>query len=287
MLLEERVEELRSARTHGGSWMARRAVETLAELAEAPAETSEELVERLVAAARELAASRPDMGAVAGAVGRLLATAHAQAHLSPDELQRLVQEEARGLVAKRDRAARSIAIQLGQHLTDALVLTHSASATVHEALVHTPPAHVYCTVSEPGGEGRAFSESLQEAGVSVELVEDEGAPELLGGVSLLLLGADTVYRDGTVRNKAGTRRLADAADGQGTRTLVACEVIKLSPVDAVDAPELAEEWDFDHTPPELIDAIVTEEGSVRSDEVRPLIDRTPFLSEGYRLLRGE
>jgi translation initiation factor 2B subunit (eIF-2B alpha/beta/delta family) len=285
--LEERVEELRSARTHGGSWMARRAVEGLAELAEDEAATSEELIERLAAAGRELAASRPDMGAVAGAVGRLLATAHAQAHLPPEELRRLVQEEARGLVAKRDRAARSIAIQLQPHLVDALVLTHSASATVHEALVHTPPAHVYCTVSAPLEEGRAFSESLREAGLSVELVEDERGPEVLAGVSLLLLGADTVYRDGTVCNKVGTRQLAEAASAHGVRTLVACEVIKLSPVDAAEAPDLADEWNFDLTPPDLIDAIVTEEGSYRSDEVRPLIDRTPFLSQGYRLLRGQ
>jgi translation initiation factor 2B subunit (eIF-2B alpha/beta/delta family) len=288
MLLEERVEELRADRTHGGSWMARRAVEALAELAVEPAATSEDLIDRLVVAGRELAASRPGMGAVAGAVGRLLATAHAQAQLPPDELGRLVHEEARGLVAKRDRAARSIAIQLGPHLADALVLTHSASATVHEALLHTPPAHVYCTVSTPFEEGRAFSESLREAGLSVELVEDDRAPEHLSGVSLFLFGADTVYRDGTVLNKVGTHRLAAAADGEGVRTMVACEVMKLSPVDAADAPELAAEDDpFDLTPPELIDAIVTEEGSYRSGEVRPLIDRTPFLSDGYRLLRGK
>jgi translation initiation factor 2B subunit (eIF-2B alpha/beta/delta family) len=288
LLVEERVQELRSARTHGGSWMARRAVEALAELTEETAvATSEELLARLVDAGRELAASRPDMGAVAGAVGRLLATAHGQAQLPPDELARLVQEEARGLVAQRDRAARSIAIQLRPQLTDALVLTHSASATVHEALVHAPPALVYCTVSAPNEEGRAFSESLRDAGLSVELVEDERGPDVLGGASLLLLGADTVYPDGTVCNKAGTRELAEAAARHGVRTLVACEVIKLSPVDPPAEPALSADRGFDLTPPELIDEIVTEEGAFRSDEVRPLIDRTPFLSEGYRLLRGE
>jgi hypothetical protein len=31
---------------------------------------------------------------------------------------------------------------------------------------------------------------------------------------------------------------------------------------------------------------VTEEGTFRGDDVRPLIDRTPFLRQGYRLLRG-
>jgi translation initiation factor 2B subunit (eIF-2B alpha/beta/delta family) len=287
MLLGERVEELRSDRTHGGSWMARRAVEALADLAEEEAASTEELLDRLVAAGRELAGSRPGVGAVAGAVGRLLAAAHGQEHLPPDELRRLFQEEARGLVASRDRAAASIAIQLRERLSDAFVLTHSASATVREALLHTPPEQVVCTVSAPYEEGRAFSEDLRAAGLQVELVEDEEAAGALAGVSLLLVGADTVFRDGAVCNKIGTCRLAEAAADEGVPTIVACEVIKLAPIDSADAPELREEKElFDVTPPELIEHVVTEEGTVRSDDVRPLVDRTPFLSEGYSLLRG-
>lgn len=287
-LLDERVDELRADRTHGGSWMARRAVEALVAVADAEATTSEELLDRLVAAARELAASRPGVGAVAGAVGRLLATAHRQLHLAPEELRRLVQEEGRGLVDARDRAAASIAIQLGQRLHDALVLTHSASATVREALVHTPPAHVLCTVSAPHEEGRAFSEGLRSEGLSVELVEDADAPSAVERVSLLLLGADTVFRDGAVCNKVGTQRLARAAADVGVRTIVACEVIKFAPIDSSNAPELREERElFDVTPAELIDEIVTEEGAVGSDDVLALIDRTPFLADGYRLLHGD
>ncbi|MBA3385004.1 MAG: hypothetical protein H0T20_10180, partial [Actinobacteria bacterium] len=49
-VLAERVQELRSDRSHGGSWMARRAVEALAELAGEPAESSPELLDRLDAA---------------------------------------------------------------------------------------------------------------------------------------------------------------------------------------------------------------------------------------------
>src|SRR5688572_30210554 len=130
-VLAERVEELRSDRSHGGSWMARRAVEALAELASEPADSSAELLERLDAAGRRA------MGAIAGAVGRVLAAAHHGAHLPPEQLRRMVEEEVRGLVESRDRAAAAIAIQLAPFLTDAFVLTHSASATVREAILHT------------------------------------------------------------------------------------------------------------------------------------------------------
>jgi translation initiation factor 2B subunit (eIF-2B alpha/beta/delta family) len=50
--LSETVEELRSHRTHGGSWMARRAVEALLEVASEPASTTDttspELVSEIV-----------------------------------------------------------------------------------------------------------------------------------------------------------------------------------------------------------------------------------------------
>jgi ribose 1,5-bisphosphate isomerase len=281
-ILAERVDELRSDRYHGGSWMARQAVEALAELATEPAGSSPELLERLDAAGRELAASRPAMGAIAGAVGRVLAAAHHAAHLAPEELSRLVQEEVRGLVGSRDRAAAAIAIQLRPALSEAFVLTHSASATVREAVLQAPPELLFCTVSAPFEEGRAFAEELESSGIEVELVEDAEAEEVLERASLFLIGADTVYRDGAVCNKVGTRPLAEAAQRLGVRTVVACEVIKLAPI---DPPERIDDVYFDITPPEQVDEIVTEEGTYPSDEVRSLIDRTPFLSEGYALLR--
>ncbi len=282
-VLAERVEELRSDHSHGGSWMARRAVEALAELAAEPAESSQELVERLDAAGRELAATRRAMGAIAGAVGRVLAAAHHGAHLAPEELRRLVDEEVRGLIDSRDRAAAAIAIQLAPSLTDAFVLTHSASATVREAILHTPSELVFCTVSAPFEEGRAFSEDLRASKLDVELVDDADAEQALARASLFLIGADTVYRDGAVCNKVGTRPLAEAATRLGVRTVVACEVIKLAPI---DAPERIDDEHFDITPPEHIDEIVTEEGAYPSDDVRTLIDRTPFLREGYGILRS-
>ena len=283
-ILGERVEELRLDRRHGASWMARRAVEALVDVAELDAATGEELLANLVAAARELAGSRPGVGAVAGAVGRLLAAAQRHVQLEPDQLRQLVREEAEGLIAGRRRAAASIAIQLHDRLSEAVVLTHSASATVREALIHTPPERVICTVSSPQDEGRAFAADLRAEGLDVDLVEDEDAPGELQWASLLLVGADTIFRCGTVCNKAGTRQLAEAAAAESVPTIVACEVIKLAPITAAESPGL--NATFDLTPPELIDCIVTEEGTCSVDEVRALVDRTPFLREGYALLNA-
>jgi ribose 1,5-bisphosphate isomerase len=281
--LAERVEELRADHRHGASWMARRAVEALAAVAEEQAASAEALLDDLVVAGRQLADSRPAIGAVAGAVGRVLAAAAGNSQLEVEQLRQLVREEATALVDGRRRAAASIAIQLRDRLEDAVVLTHSASATVREALLRTPPARVICTASDPHGEGRPFAQELQEAGLDVELVEDEHAPRQLEWASLLLLGADTVFRCGSLCNKVGTRALAEAAHDEGVPVVVACEVIKLAPVRCADAPPVTEP-EFELTPPELLDYVMTEEGGYPPEEIAALVDRTPFLRAGYMLL---
>lgn len=282
--LAERVEELRANQMHGGSWLARRAVEALLGVVEEPAASTDEFLERLLTAGRRLASARPAQGAIAAAVGRLVASAHAASHLPPEQLQRLVSEEANALVAGRDRAAASIAVHLAPQLEDATVLTHSASATVREAVLHGSPARVLCTVSAPFEEGRQLAGELKAEGVAAEVVEDDRVADALASTSLVLVGADTVYEDGSVKNKIGTRPLAEGAAANGVRVLVACELLKLAPTappPEEDEPELR-----DLTPPALVDAIVTEEGACSPDDVPPLIDRTPFLRDGYRLLFG-
>jgi len=282
--LDQRAEELRSDRTHGGSWLARRAVEALVAVIEQPADSTDEFLERLLEASRRLAAARPSMGAVTHAVGRLVASAHTASHLAPDELRRLVSEEANALIAGRDRAAASIAVHLSPRLEDATVLTHSASATVREAVVHGSPARVLCTVSAPVEEGLSFAADLRNEGVPAEIVEEQDLAGGLAVASLVLVGADTVYEDGSLKNKIGTRPLAEKAARAGVHLVVACEVLKLAPIAQPaeeDEPDLR-----DVTPPSLIDQIVTEEGSCEPDDVRVVIDRTPFLRDGYRLLSG-
>lgn len=265
--------------------MARQAVEALAELTEKHKGGSEELLDELHQAGRRLAATRPGVGAIAGAVGRLLAAGRHESHLEPEEFRRLLQEEALGLTEGRIRAPASIAILLRERLDGATVLTHSASATVREAFQHCEPSKVLCTVSAPVEEGRQFMEDMREAGLDAELVEDADAPGRISETTVLLLGADTVFRDGSICNKVGTIPLAKAAIGAGIPIVVASEVIKLAPVPGAQAPDLAdfERELFELVPAELITEIVTEEGVFSPDDVAALVDRVPFLREGYEL----
>lgn len=281
------VEELREDRAHGASWMGQRTVEALLAVAEQPFDNVDALVEELIVAARQLAESRPRVGAIPGAAGRVLASACGWRHLPLEDFRQLLGEEGQAVLDGRERAAASIAIQLSPRLEGAVAATHSASATVREALLHTPPKRVICTVSEPVGEGRAFTDGLRAEGLDVELVADEDAPAAIADATLLLFGADTVFRDGTLCNKVGTTALAQAAAEHGKPVIVAAEIFKLAPMDGADAPEPspAERELFELTPPDLITLVVTEEGESAPADIGHLVDRTPFLREGYALLQ--
>jgi translation initiation factor 2B subunit (eIF-2B alpha/beta/delta family) len=261
--LAERVERIRSDDEHGGSWLAKEAVETVVEAVE--------LGEDPLVVARELVAARPTIGAIAGALGRVLAAGR-----TPEQIV----EEANAVLAGRERAAKAIAVLVKDDLTGT-VMTHSASATAREALLYARPERVVCTVSEPVGEGRNFFQELDAEGLAVELVADSDAPHAVQTVHLLLLGADTVFRDGALVNKVGTRGLTKAAKEAGVPVVVACEVLKVAPSESQEPDEER----VDLTPPEQIDRYVTEEGAYAPDEIGSLVDRTPFLREGYELLR--
>jgi translation initiation factor 2B subunit (eIF-2B alpha/beta/delta family) len=263
--LAERVEQVANDDTHGASWLAVQAVDAVCEAVE--------LGEDPIELGRKLVQARPAMGAIAGALGRVLASGRS------DEQ---VLEEARALVESRERASRAISVLLAPHI-QGVVMTHSASATVREALEYTPPERVICTVSEPVGEGRELAENLRGAGITADVVDDTDAEHAVGTVDLLLIGADTVFRDGSLVNKIGTAGLAEAAKRAGVPVIVACEVMKVTPVDARDPGEER----FDLTPPKHVDRYVTEEGEYAPDEIAALVDRTPFLHDGYALLTGE
>ena len=279
-----RVAELRDDRSHGGSWLARHAVETLVLEAATPAPDAEELLEHLLTVARELAAARPELGSVTAACGRLVAAASCSWALSATEMRRLVLDEARALLDQRDRAARSIAVQLAPRLEGSVVLTHSASAVVREAVLHTPPERLLCTACDPDGEGRDFADELRGAGIKVELVEDDAGPTQARSSQLVLLGADTIYRDGTLLNRRGTRAIAEAAAQSRVPVLVATESIKVAPFPTPEAPPDPDRTDL--TSPDLVEQFVTEDGAISPDDVETLSDRTPFLREGYELIRA-
>ena len=187
------------------------------------------------------------------------------------------------MIGSRERAAATIAVLLRQELEEKIVMTHSASATAREALLHAGPGRVVCTVSEPVGRGpRCSPPSWRRLGSPPRSSPTRTPSTRSPRSSILLLGADTVFRDGSLLNKVGTHPLAKAASRRGVPVVVASEVLKVAPAD----PHQPDEERVDLTPAKWITRYVTEEGVFAPDEIAALIDRTPVPGGGVRAPAG-
>lgn len=156
------------------------------------------------------------------------------------------------------------------------VLTLSRSASVYRSFVGLPrsrrPREVIVLESRPGGEGRLLARDLRKRGVAARLVPDAEGPDWVGAVDRVIIGADSIYADGSVVHKVGTRPLALAAHRHGTPVLVLSGISKSVP--RRSAPDRLPPL-FDLTPARAISEYWTDRGVVRGGRWRSFSPRRP------------
>ena len=186
-----------------------------------------------------------------------------------------------GLLRELEEGRRRVASHFVKLLhPNAVVVTISRSVNVFECCVTAARsglvAHVYVLESEPGLEGLRLAEDLREAGVHADAISDGTvASPLQDPSSLALVGADTVFADGALVNKVGTRPLAEACRTSGRHFYVACEMIKFDPTPSAKGWRRGSERGelFDLTPPALVTAFVTDRGVWRPDQLPSVLPR--------------
>jgi translation initiation factor 2B subunit (eIF-2B alpha/beta/delta family)/8-oxo-dGTP pyrophosphatase MutT (NUDIX family) len=253
--------------THGAARLAADALRTLATAAERlPAGTPAELIARLEELAQRLAVARPGMAPVRNAVARFQATLAApDVPQSLPELRATLARTAAELIDRletaRQRAAERAAAVLP---TDAPVLTCTDSATVEATLRAVYDRHGRCAVlavssTTPDGldHGALLAARLRRAGIAVELVALAALGDTARRAGCGLLGADTVFGDGSVVNGTPSLRVAEALAGAGRPLYVVCDSFKRVP-DPPPPPESLPPG-FDLVPAALITQIIIEE----------------------------
>lgn len=171
---------------------------------------------------------------------------------------------------------------------DSVVLTHchstAAATVIITAYKMGKIRRVYSTETRPFYQGRITTSYLLKEGVPVIQIPDSAVRYIMHEVDQVVVGADTITSNGAVVNKIGTSQVALAAHEARVRVFVAAETYKFSPATAIgelvpiefrDPTEIVpKEWiirhpnvrvlnpSFDVTPPEYIDAIITEQGVI-------------------------
>ncbi|MBI3128490.1 MAG: hypothetical protein HYZ11_12865 [Candidatus Tectomicrobia bacterium] len=295
--IEQELEAIRADRRSGAARLAERALELLG-LASAPSpgESPGALLPRVASLARRIRGLRPSMAAPGNWATAFLLDLRERLASSPDppDAGRAAAEallaRLRGHPARVAGAAK--AILEGRRA----LLTLSHSSTVEAVLLQAALADCLVIVAEsrPLLEGRALIRRLLEAGRPVRLVTDAQIALAMREADLLLLGADTLCRDGAAVNKTGSHPAALAADAMGKPCAVLADTFKVSgelssgdiPLEEgggeevwEEAPGLCRNVYFEPVPAGLITFYVTEKGVLSHREIREEAGRWRRLAE--------
>lgn len=284
---EGSVNELAQDRVHGASYLGRKSIEVLAQVAKASAAGSTaELFRELLSFALKLRRAQPSMATIRNLTGRIL---HKIAAARADSTS---QNQFRGKVAYLAEKALADAIAAAEDASrnsvallpnDGRVLTHSYSSIVIRALeLAAKSKHrltVYVTESSPGLEGKRLANDLINLGIPVRLIADSAVSSVIADIDFMFVGADSVLADGSVVNKIGTSGIAKAANERGISCYVVCETAKFSTQNFLGERVKISQALFDVTPSKYISAIVTEEGPIESQQVVERIRK--MLSQLY------
>ena len=281
--VDEAIASIAEDHTSGASRIARVALETMVLLAvEAKGHPKAEELEE---AARRISDAQPAM-AVVHNVDHVFARLVGEG-MEPMAVSAQLRDE---LETAKDRIARTY-LKIAPE--DAVLVTTSFSDNVLATLqlLHEKGrlARVHVLEARPLLEGRFLAVALKEAGFPASLSADALGPSLLASATAVLVGADSVLRDGAIVNKIGSYGLALAAKEHGKPFHVACETLKFDARhDAASWPgspamNPREVWEnppervavdnryFEVVPASLVSAVVTERGSYAPDLVRTML----------------
>ncbi|MDD1747765.1 MAG: ribose 1,5-bisphosphate isomerase [Methanomassiliicoccales archaeon] len=286
MSLEETAASIRSMEVRGAGEIARRAAEALRQEAlDYNGHDPKELWARMQKGRDALLASRPTAVSLWNGVQAVFKGASPE--MGAEALRKTLASNA-DIFIKRSKEAVEVIGRVGaKRIRDGdRVLTHcnskAALSVIIQAHKEGKSIDVFATESRPWRQGLQTLRDLASAGIKPTLIVDSAARWLMKDVDVVVVGADTICSNGALINKIGTSQIALAAHEARVPFLVAAETFKFSPktmygelveIEERDSSEVARPDEvpagakvlnpvFDATPPEYIDAIITEVGVV-------------------------
>lgn len=260
------------------------------------------LVKEVERVAAWIRSARPTAVNLAWAVERMVSVARASAMLPPEDLLKLLLDEAKAIAEEDREMCRRIGLAGEPLLSDGdAVLTHcnagslataqygTALSIVYHAASKGKRIRVYADETRPLLQGaRLTTWELSTSGIDVTLLCDGAAGSLLsaGKVDCVIVGADRIAANGDVANKIGTYPLAVVARENRVPFYVAApaSTFDLSlptgeriPIEERDPEEVRSPFGeaiaprgvkvinpaFDVTPARFVTAIITDRGILK------------------------
>lgn len=294
--------KLAADNTHGSAFLARKSLDLLAKGSKSYAgpASAAEFRQYLVALAWRLCMAQPSMYAVsnqlAGVLDRFFDSFTKSASWTQltGKLEKIIENQQRRSLQELDSLGEKGAVLLVEKFPGrAKLITLSYSESVLAVLRRLSDRGLEISVAEsrPLREGVSLAEKLAGLGFEVTLVTDAMLGLETLGASCALVGADSVTREGTLINKAGTRLLALSAKMDQVPVYCCCQSCKIQPaaLSGPESPRLEQKSRpphevlrrkieglevrnlyFDQTEYFLISGFITELGFLRQREIQSL-----------------
>ncbi|MEA3558775.1 MAG: ribose 1,5-bisphosphate isomerase [Candidatus Thermoplasmatota archaeon] len=282
------VEGISNMSIRGAGKIAKAASTAISEYAQSWIGTSrDEMIEDLKRVARTLLSTRPT--AVSLRNGILLTLMGTEDLHDIGSVREMIATRSRKFVEGAEQARERIS-EIGSLRVPkgSTVMTHcnsmAALSTIEKAFRDGRVEMVYSTESRPWRQGHITTKWLLEREIPVTMIVDSAVRHFMRKMDVVMVGADTITSHGAVINKIGTSQIALSAHESRVPLMVCAETFKFSretlfgsPVEIEDRgpsgiadPMEPRDFEgahfrnpvFDITPPEHIDAIITELGVI-------------------------
>jgi len=279
----EIAEGIKSMEIRGAGRIARAAALALKYFAEDFSGTEEDFLKEIERVKEYLISTRPTAVSLKNAVYFVINRMRGE---NLEELRKSVIRSAEEFIKRSKEALKIIGkYGSGRIPEEATILTHcnssAALATIIQAHRDGKRIKVFNTETRPWFQGHITAKTLSKEGIDVTMIVDSAVRYFMREVDIVVVGADTIASNGAVINKIGTSQIALAAHEARVPFIVCAETYKFSPetvigklvkIEERDPREIADPKDFpgvkfrnpvfDATPPEYVDAIVTEIGVI-------------------------
>ena len=295
--VREMILDIGADKKSGASELAVKALEVLKTVSGlAGAADTDSLIREIRETAGALEKSRPSMAALRNCMRRAIGLADSQISksgnlhdsrlggLNPsdgsaDEVAALrrIYEEAITRTEKEilSNKKRSVSNAADFIRDGAVIVTCSYSSTLNEEFREAAGQGKKLTLlvlQSHSGEisyGYCTLEKLEDCGLNSRLVADDAIEEALVGADYVMLGADTVFADGSVLNGYPSRSLSVAASRKNRPVYIICDSSKLSPDSGAGKPEDG----FEIIPANAVAALITETGLVTCNGIIDYLKR--------------